>query len=237
MISYEIENLYQYMNKIQNQGQSKTIILSQCVVAFRQAISLSFHSTILSEANWLLQLHNYFTDTRAILILFNFVQEMELQNVNDSSKQRLQGLNCASGISSFFGDRGALYLWWNSSGWNVAAALNHTTWTHTGSHIQDLCEPPVHHHCSQAAVEVLWSESYNIPPNSSSQPLPSHVLLAFSLSLSLLPPSDKSCTSRSLSPMSGAFSMALNTVPPYFIEHFVGWCPDSSTMPGDGFIH
>lgn len=40
--------------------------------------------------------------------------------------------------------------------------------------------------------------------------------------------SDKSCTSCSLSPsslpMSGAFSMALNATPPYFIEHVVGWC-------------
>lgn len=38
--------------------------------------------------------------------------------------------------------------------------------------------------------------------------------------------SDKSSTSCSLSrsPMSGAFSMALNAMPPYFIEHVVGWC-------------
>lgn len=46
------------------------------------------------------------------------------------------------------------------------------------THRQDLCEPPVYHHRSGATVEVLWSESYNIPPNSSlSASLLSHVLL------------------------------------------------------------
>lgn len=93
-----------------------------------------------------------------------------------------------------------------------------TASTQMRAHRQDLCEPLVYYHCSHATVEVLWSKSYNISPNSSSQTPRSHVLLA------LLPLSDKSCTSRSLSPMSGAFSMALNAMPPYIIEHFVGWC-------------
>ena len=91
--------------------------------------------------------------------------------------------------------------------------------THTHSHSQDLCKPPVCRHCSRTTVEVLWSESYNIPPNSSSQPLLSHVPPC-----SLPPFWQKLHVLLSLSPMSGAFSMALNAMPPYFIEHIVGWC-------------
>lgn len=118
----------------------------------------------------------------------------------------------------------AAYWWRNQSGWNLAAALNQhpqhiRTHAHSNARSQaDLCEPPVYYPCSQATVVMLWSESYNIPHNSSSQTPLSHVLWA------LLPLSDKSCTSCSLSHMSGAFSMALNAIPPYFIEHFVGWC-------------
>lgn len=71
---------------------------------------------------------------------------------------------------------------------------------------------------SRIPSRVFRSESYNIPPST--------FLLGFShVQPHSFPPHLTRAARPALTPpTSGAFSMALNAMPPYFIERFVGWC-------------
>lgn len=100
-----------------------------------------------------------------------------------------------------------------------------TTWTHTythsitHTHAGKIC---VSYQSTIIAPEPQW-KCYDLKVTIF---LPTVPLSLSSLMCSSLPPflTKAARPALSLSPMSGAFSMALNATPPYFIEHVVGWC-------------
>lgn len=101
--------------------------------------------------------------------------------------------------------------------------------THTCKHFKtDQCKPPTAIIAPEPQLKCYDLKFTTFLPT---VPLRLSSLVCSSPASPFLTKAARSALSRS--PMSGAFSMALNAMLPYFIEHVVGWCwipPQSLAM-------
>lgn len=89
-------------------------------------------------------------------------------------------------------------------------------WTHSNARTGTICKGHERTIADPEPSVQIWKLQY------SSQHFSSRLL---SCAASLFSPHLTRAARPALTPpTSGAFSMALNAMPPYFIEHFVGWC-------------
>lgn len=96
--------------------------------------------------------------------------------------------------------------------WRIKSHSNHTQTHICGSQQSTIIAPEPQWKCYDLKVTIFLP---TVPLSLSS-------LICSSLASPSLTKAARPALSRS--PMSGAFSMALNAMPPYFIEHVVGWC-------------